>query len=108
MSGLNQPLNTGLETKNIINNASVTMPQMTYKIPPVADLTVLSALPPAAQLRETKKAADTFASTGRNIFVHYITPVLEKRRALLLAARRKDEEEISKDRCTPVAESGSR
>lgn len=51
----------------------------------VANLTHLDALPPAARERETKKAADIFASTGRNLFVRYATPILEERRKRLLA-----------------------
>ena len=58
----------------------------TWKIPTVIDLAKLEALPPAAKERETKQAADTFASTGRNVFVHYVTPILEGRRKLLLEA----------------------
>lgn len=57
-----------------------------WRIPPVIDVGTLEALPPAAKHRETKKAADTFASTGRNIFVHYVSPILAKRREMLLAS----------------------
>lgn len=57
-----------------------------WMIPSVINLATLEALPPAAGIREVKKAADTFASTGRNVFVHYATPILSKRRELLLAS----------------------
>ena len=57
-----------------------------WRYAPIANLTLLDALPPAARERETKKAADTFASTGRNVFVHYATPILEERRNRLLAS----------------------
>ena len=53
---------------------------------PIATLDLLEALPLAARERETKQAADTFASTGRNLFVHYATPILKERRRHLLAA----------------------
>ena len=53
---------------------------------PIADLHVLEALPRAARERETKKAADTFASTGRNVFVHYAAPILDERRKRLLTS----------------------
>lgn len=45
-----------------------------------------AGLPPAAQAREAKKIANTFVSTGRNIFVHYATPILQHGGALLLAS----------------------
>jgi hypothetical protein len=57
-----------------------------WKYAPMADLHVLEALPPAARERETRKAVDTFASTGRNVFVHYTAPILDERRKRLLAA----------------------
>ncbi|KAK3699525.1 hypothetical protein LTR37_016394 [Vermiconidia calcicola] len=59
---------------------------VSWEIPPVTNLRTLEALPPAAKQRETKKIADSFASTGRNIFVHYATPILDKRRQLLLSS----------------------
>ncbi|KAK3701081.1 hypothetical protein LTR37_015643 [Vermiconidia calcicola] len=64
-----------------------TVVSIPWRIPTVTNLTMLEALPPAARQRETKKIADTFASTGRNIFVHYMTPILELRRQLLLNSR---------------------
>lgn len=57
-----------------------------WKFQPATNLSNIEALPARAKERETKKAADTFASTGRNVFVHYVTPVLDERRTLLLAS----------------------
>ena len=57
-----------------------------WKISPVTNLANIEALPPAARNREIKKAADTFASTGRNVFVHYVTSILEERCERLLAS----------------------
>lgn len=57
-----------------------------WKVSPVTNVAVFEALPPAAKDRETKKAADTFASTGRNVFVHYVTPILSRRRELLISS----------------------
>ena len=65
--------------------AQITAP-IIWNYVPLANLPLLDALPPAARERETKKAADTFASTGRNVFVHYATPILEERRKRLLAS----------------------
>ena len=59
---------------------------ISWKILPVTNLAAFEALPPAAKDRETKKAADTFASGRRNIFVHYVTPILNERRRLLLGS----------------------
>ncbi|KAF2480759.1 hypothetical protein BDY17DRAFT_326637 [Neohortaea acidophila] len=59
---------------------------MSHNIPSVIDLSHLKALPPASKWRELKKAADTFASTGRNLFVHYASPILVRRRELLRAS----------------------
>jgi hypothetical protein len=55
-----------------------------WSIPPVITFTNIDALPKAAAEREVKKAVDSFASTGRNLFVHFTTPVLNHRRELLL------------------------
>lgn len=55
-----------------------------WRYEPVVNLTHLEAFPQAARERETKKAASTFASTGRNIFVYYVTPILHERRRRLL------------------------
>ena len=63
--------------------AKVTAP-IAWKYLPVTNISTLSALPPAAQERETKNAANTFASTGRNLFVYYVTRILTNRRSLLL------------------------
>lgn len=63
--------------------ARITAP-IHWNISPVTDLSHIEALPPAAKARELKKAADTFASTGRNVFVHYVSPILSARRQHLL------------------------
>ena len=65
--------------------AQTTAP-IAWSYAPIANLPLLDALPPATRERETKKAADTFASTSRNVFVHYATPILEERRKRLLAS----------------------
>jgi hypothetical protein len=65
--------------------AKITAPTV-WRYAPNANLALLDALPTAAREHEIKKAADTFASTRRNIFVHYATPILEDRRKRLLAS----------------------
>src|ERR1700744_5067987 len=59
---------------------------MGWKFLPVTNIPTLDSLPPAARERGTEKAASTFASTGRNLFVHYAAPILEKRRQILLSS----------------------
>ena len=61
-------------------------PPLAWKFSTVVDLSKLEALPPAAKNSEIQKAADTFASSGRNIFVHYVAPILDMRRKILLAS----------------------
>lgn len=65
--------------------ATITAP-IDWKFNTVTNLTHIEALPAAAKEREIKQAADTFASTGRNVFVHHATPILEERRKRLLAS----------------------
>ena len=65
--------------------AQITAP-LACRIESVLETALYEAFPPTSRDRELKKAADTFASTGRNVFVHYITPILEQRRKLLLAS----------------------
>ena len=55
------------------------------QVRPVKELASLNAFPAAAREREILKAAHTFASTGRNVFVHYVEPILDERRRSLLA-----------------------
>ncbi|KAK5705588.1 hypothetical protein LTR17_021533 [Elasticomyces elasticus] len=62
------------------------LPALDLSIPPVLSLQRLEKFPPAARARELKKAADIFACSGRNIFVHYVAPILETRRKKLLAS----------------------
>ena len=57
-----------------------------WHIAAVTDVAQLERLPPASRAREIKKAVDNFASNGRNIFVHYVEPILDKRRELLIAS----------------------
>ena len=63
---------------------SVASPE--WQIAAVTDVAQLERLPPASRAREIKKAADNFASNGRNLFVHYVGPILNKRRELLIAS----------------------
>lgn len=63
---------------------SVASPE--YHIAAVTNVAQLQQLPPASRARETKKVADNFASNGRNLFVHYVGPILDKRRELLIAS----------------------
>lgn len=65
--------------------AQITAP-LARRVAPVLETALYDVFPPAAKDRELKKAADTFASTGRNVFVHYAAPILEHRRNLLLVS----------------------
>ncbi|EMC91431.1 hypothetical protein BAUCODRAFT_39604 [Baudoinia panamericana UAMH 10762] len=53
---------------------------------PVVDIQRYDKFPPASRERELKKVADTFVSSGRNVFVHHVQAVLELRRTALLAS----------------------
>ncbi|KAK3620871.1 hypothetical protein LTR56_023144 [Elasticomyces elasticus] len=64
----------------------MSLPALGFSIPPVLSLQHLDRFPPAARARELKKAADIFACSGRNIFVHYVAPILETRRKKLLTS----------------------
>ncbi|KAK5693676.1 hypothetical protein LTR97_010245 [Elasticomyces elasticus] len=66
--------------------ARTSLPALGFSIPPVLIVQRLDKFPPAARARELKKAADTFACSGRNVFVHYVAPILETRRTKLLAS----------------------
>ncbi|KAK5681534.1 hypothetical protein LTS10_006066 [Elasticomyces elasticus] len=66
--------------------ARTSLPALGFSIPPVLIVQRLDKFPPAARARELKKAADTFACSGRNVFVHYVAPTLETRRKKLLAS----------------------
>ncbi|KAK3626650.1 hypothetical protein LTR22_023077 [Elasticomyces elasticus] len=66
--------------------ARMSLPALGFSIPPVLSLQHLDRFPPAARARELKKAADIFACSGRNIFVHYVAPILETRRKKLLTS----------------------
>ena len=67
-------------------DSSATAFALDKKIRAVKELASLDAFPAAAREREIAKAAHTFASTGRNIFVHYVEPTLSARRRRLLAS----------------------
>ncbi|KAK3621211.1 hypothetical protein LTR56_022921 [Elasticomyces elasticus] len=66
--------------------ARTSLPALGFSIPPVLIVQRLDKFPPAARARELKKAADAFACSGRNVFVHYVAPILETRRKKLLAS----------------------
>lgn len=45
----------------------------------------IDALPPSARATELAKRANTFASSGKTVYVHYVEPALSHRRAILLS-----------------------
>lgn len=51
---------------------------------PVIDIARFDAFPQAARARELTKAVNTFASSGKNVFMHYVEPTLNRRRTELL------------------------
>ncbi|KAK5737432.1 hypothetical protein LTR17_006659 [Elasticomyces elasticus] len=83
-----QKANDGDVSEQVIfeGRARTSLPALGFSIPPVLNLQGLDKFPPAARARELKKAADSFACSGRNIFVHYVAPILETRRKKLLAS----------------------
>lgn len=56
-------------------------------IQPVRDISVYKAFPATSRERELKEDADLFASSGKQAFVHYTQPVLDRRRIELLSSR---------------------
>lgn len=63
-------------------------PSPHYQIPPLLTARAIghiTALPPTAQATELAKRANTFASSSKNIFVHYVEPILNHRRTELLS-----------------------
>ncbi|KAF7188236.1 hypothetical protein HII31_10521 [Pseudocercospora fuligena] len=52
----------------------------TYRPRPVIDITIYKAFPAASRQRELHQEAMKFAANARNIFVHYIEPILDLRR----------------------------
>lgn len=59
-------------------------PSTSYKTRPVRDISALNAFPPAAREREIFRIANTFVSSGKTIFTHYVEPILLRRRAEVL------------------------
>ena len=66
--------------KTQLNPTTTTSPT----VRPVIELSRFNAFPPTTRARELSKAANTFTSSGKTIFVHYAEPILRTRRALLL------------------------
>ena len=80
------PDNSSIPLARVSAKGSLTLPWPVYKPRPVIDdrtIAKLERLPQAAKATELSERACTFTSSGRNIFVHYVEPVLNCRRAAL-------------------------
>lgn len=56
-----------------------------YRPRPVKDIAIFKAFPPASRQRALAQEAMKFAANARNIFVHYVEPILDLRRKEKLA-----------------------
>ncbi|KAK4546128.1 hypothetical protein LTR36_002265 [Oleoguttula mirabilis] len=75
---------------NALNTSALvpTSPVLSYEVRPLLsarEFGHINALPPAARANERAKRANTFASSGKTVFVHYVEPVLDCRRTELLS-----------------------
>ncbi|KAK5122391.1 hypothetical protein LTR85_003975 [Meristemomyces frigidus] len=79
---------SGLSANRPAGTLLPTSPSPAYEIPPLLnarEIGHINALPQAARAAELAKRANTFASSGKCLFIHFAEPVLNYRRTELLS-----------------------